>query len=83
MKEKNTTRPRYFDLEEEDGMAMADQAPEEIEDFFIRVTFGSTQTKSFEVQEQNLIDSVLVQNNSSYQHDPTPRPPDINAQDGK
>ena len=53
MKEKNaaanpTTR-RYFDLEEEDGMAMVDQAPEEIDDFFLRFTLGSMQIKSFEL----------------------------------
>ena len=53
MKEKNaaanaTTR-RYFDLEEEDGMAMVDQAPEEIDDFFLRFTLGSIQIRNFEV----------------------------------
>lgn len=47
MKEKNASR-RYFDLEDEDNMAMGDQAAEAIDEYFLRVTLGATQMQSFE-----------------------------------
>lgn len=40
----------HFDLEEEDDMAMADQAPDEIDDFILRLTLGTKVKKSFETK---------------------------------
>ena len=38
---------RYVDLEDEDNVAMADQAAEGIDEFFIKFTFGSSLTNRF------------------------------------
>ena len=45
---KNKKR-HIFDLEEEDNMAMVDQAPDEIEDFFVRFTFEKSAKSRFTV----------------------------------
>ena len=40
-----------FDLEDEDNMAMVDQAVEETDEFFVRLTFGSSILSKFETQQ--------------------------------
>ena len=51
-KDKNDDR-RYFDLEDEDNVAMADQAAEGNEDeYFIKFTVGSSLTNRFQTEEK-------------------------------
>ena len=59
---------RLVDLEDEDNVAMADQAAEGIDEYFIRLTVGSSLTNKYQTVD-NLSPSQLASQNISIEEE--------------